>query len=207
MGDSRDTGTAVAIALVIVLVLVLLAGGGALFIWQRQAVLRQEVLARNAEAEAARARALAEQRVAQATQAELSDRPNGIDDDPASIDGSIRTVLQSQQRAWNAGDIEQFMDYYWKSDDLTFSSGGKLTRTWQGTLENYKERYPSPADMGQLSFHNLEVTLLGTEVSLVLGEWQLSRDSGELGGNFTLVFRRLDDKWVIVHDHTSRTEP
>ncbi len=207
MGDSRDTGTAVAIALVIVLVLVLLAGGGALFIWQRQAVLRQEVLARNAEAEAARARALAEQRVAQATQAELSDRPNGIDDDPASIDGSIRTVLQSQQRAWNAGDIEQFMDYYWKSDDLTFSSGGKLTRTWQGTLENYKERYPSPAAMGQLSFHNLEVTLLGTEVSLVLGEWQLSRDSGELGGNFTLVFRRLDDKWVIVHDHTSRTEP
>jgi beta-aspartyl-peptidase (threonine type) len=97
------------------------------------------------------------------------------------------------------------MESYWKSEDLTFSSGGKLTRTWRGTLENYKERYPSRGDMGKLSFINLEVTLLGAEAALVLGEWQLSRESQDLGGNFTLVFRRLGDKWVIVHDHTSRT--
>ena len=97
------------------------------------------------------------------------------------------------------------MESYWKSENLTFSSGGKLTRTWQGTLENYKERYPSRSDMGKLSFHNLEVTPLGVEAALVLGEWQLSRESQDLGGIFTLVFRHLGDKWVIAHDHTSRT--
>ncbi len=172
--------------------------------WQRQEALMQRA---RAEYEVARARAVAERRLAEANQADptMSEQPNAMDDHPNSVEDSVRIVLQTQQRAWNAGDIDQFMESYWKSEDLTFSSGGKLTRTWRGTLENFKERYPSSSDMGKLSFLNLEVTPLGVEAALVLGEWQLSRESQDLGGNFTLVFRRLGDKWVIVHDHTSRT--
>jgi len=30
------------------------------------------------------------------------------------------------------------------------------------------------------------------------------RESEPLSGNFSLVFRKLDGRWVIVHDHTSR---
>ncbi len=203
MHDSRNSDGAV-LAIAGVMVLVLLAGGGGVFIvWQRQEALAQRA---RAEVEVARARAVAERRLVEATQAEptMSQPPSAIDDNPNSIEASIRIVLQTQQRAWNAGDIDQFMESYWNSEDLTFSSGGKLTRTWRGTLENYKERYPSRSDMGKLSFLNLEVTPLGVEAALVLGEWQLRRASENLGGNFTLVFRRLSDTWVIVHDHTSR---
>ena len=203
MRDSRDSDGAV-LVIAVVMVLVLLAGGGGLFmwlVWQRQAALMQR---ERAVAEAARARAVAERRLVEANQAEptMSEQPTAMDDDPNSMEASIRQVLQTQQLAWNAGDIDQFMESYWKSEDLTFSSGGKLTRTWRGTLESYKERYPSRRDMGKLSFLNLDVTPLGVESALVLGEWQLSRVSLDLGGNFTLVFRRLGDKWVIVHDHT-----
>jgi beta-aspartyl-peptidase (threonine type) len=126
--------------------------------------------------------------------------------DPASIEAAIRAVLESQQTAWNEGNVPAFMEHYWKSDDLTFSAGGKVTRTWQGTLENYQQRYPTPHDMGKLAFDNLEVTPLGTQAALVLGDWQLARASGQLGGNFTLIFRRVDDRWVIIHDHTSRAD-
>jgi integrase len=104
-----------------------------------------------------------------------------------------------------AGDIDSFMESYWNSEDLTFSSGGKVTRTWQGTLDNYKERYPTLSEMGKLSFLNLEVTPLGTQAAFVLGEWHLSREAEDLGGIFTLVFRRMGEQWVIVHDQTSRT--
>ncbi|MGI9427910.1 MAG: YybH family protein [Bythopirellula sp.] len=124
-----------------------------------------------------------------------------------SMVASIREVLQTQQQMWNAGDIERFMDHYWKSDKLTFSSGGKVTRSWQSTLDNYRKRYATRSLMGKLSFRNLEVTPLGETAALVLGEWQLQRDSGKLGGNFTLVFRFLNGRWVIVHDHTSSNSP
>ena len=54
----------------------------------------------------------------------------------------IAQTLQVQADAWNAGDIEEFMQTYWKSQLLTFSSGGSVRRGWQATLDNYKQRYP-----------------------------------------------------------------
>jgi beta-aspartyl-peptidase (threonine type) len=121
---------------------------------------------------------------------------------------AIQKVLDDQIQAWNAGDIETFMETYWKSDDLTFSSGGKTTRSWKATLDRYRERYPTKAAMGTTTFKNLEITPLGDAAAMVLGEWQLRRDSGEtIGGNFTLVLRRIQGKWAIIHDHTSQSPP
>ena len=126
----------------------------------------------------------------------------------ATTKAAIQKLLDDQIRAWNAGDVEGFMAYYWKSDDLTFSSGGKTTRSWQATLDRYKERYPTKAAMGTTTFKNLEITPLSDAAAMVLGEWQLRRDNGEtIGGNFTLVLRKIDGKWLIIHDHTSLLPP
>ena len=40
----------------------------------------------------------------------------------------IRIVLQSQQGAWNRGDIDAFMNGYWHSDQTVFVSGDEVTR-------------------------------------------------------------------------------
>jgi beta-aspartyl-peptidase (threonine type) len=117
----------------------------------------------------------------------------------------IVTVIELQQAAWNAGDIDAFMDSYLKTDELTFSSGGQTTRGWQATIDRYKARYNSRELMGTLSFSDLEVTMLGDEAALVLGRWKLERDE-PIGGNFSLVFRKIDGAWVIIHDHTSSSE-
>jgi uncharacterized protein (TIGR02246 family) len=117
----------------------------------------------------------------------------------------IQAVLSQQAAAWNRGDIDAFMEHYWKSDELTFSSGGQTTRGWKSTKENYQRRYPTREKMGQLTFSQLEVTPLGDSAALVLGRWRLERES-PVGGNFSLVFRKMDGKWVIIHDHTSRAE-
>jgi beta-aspartyl-peptidase (threonine type) len=127
----------------------------------------------------------------------------------AMVRVAVQSMLRAQEEAWNRGDIEAFMEYYWKSDDLTFSSGGKTTRGWQATLDNYKERYPTREKMGKVSFQDLEITPLGDATSedvaaMVLGRWQLDREREPVGGNFTLVFRKIDGRWAIVHDHTSR---
>ncbi|MEM9943822.1 MAG: hypothetical protein AAF939_19830, partial [Planctomycetota bacterium] len=46
---------------------------------------------------------------------------------PAKLQQDIEQFLKIQQQAWNQGDLEKFMESYWKSPDLTFSSGGKTT--------------------------------------------------------------------------------
>ncbi len=117
---------------------------------------------------------------------------------------TLEAILQEQAAAWNRGDIDAFMEHYWKSDDLTFSSGGKTTRGWQTTKDGYKQRYPTRERMGFLIFDRLEAFPLADSAALVLGHWHLDR-SGPVGGNFSLVFRKIGGQWVIVHDHTSRT--
>lgn len=119
---------------------------------------------------------------------------------------AIQAVLTQQADAWNKGDIPAFMEHYWKSDELTFSSGGQTTRGWQATKDSYLRRYPTRDQMGQLTFSQLEITSLEANAALMLGRWQLAREM-PVGGNFSLVLRRIDGRWLIVHDHTSRTEP
>src|SRR5215813_10405555 len=55
----------------------------------------------------------------------------------ARVRDAVKKVLHAQQEAWDGGDVRAFMEHYWKSDDLTFSSGGKTTRGWQATLDGY----------------------------------------------------------------------
>jgi beta-aspartyl-peptidase (threonine type) len=120
---------------------------------------------------------------------------------------AIEAVLTRQRDAWNQGDIDAFMEHYWKSDELTFSAGGQTTRGWQATKDNYVKRYPTREEMGQLTFSQLEITPLESSAALVLGRWRLERKPEPVGGNFTLVLRRIDGRWLIIHDHTSRAEP
>ena len=123
--------------------------------------------------------------------------------DGESIEVAIRKVLDDQVAAWNAADLDRFMQHYWKSDQLTFSSGGQTQRGWAATMQRYRDRYPTPEKMGKVRFSELEVQPLGSKAALVLGRWHLLRAGEELDGNFSLVFRLIDGRWQIVHDHTS----
>ena len=116
---------------------------------------------------------------------------------------AINDVLSAQQAAWNRGDVDAFLVGYWRSPELTFSGSSGVSRGWDGVLRRYKKSYPDHAAMGQLDFSDLEFRFLGPDAALVLGQWHLKRESGDIGGVFTLVWQRFPDGWKIIHDHTS----
>lgn len=116
-------------------------------------------------------------------------------------------ILERQAGAWNRGDIDAFMMDYVRSDELSFSAGGETTYGWQATYDRYCDRYDTPEKMGRLTFDNLSCRPLGAEAALVRGDWHLTRAVGDIGGNFSLVFQRIDERWLIVHDHTSVRRP
>ena len=128
----------------------------------------------------------------------------------ADADGTagVRAVLDAQVAAWNRGDLEAFMAGYWRSPELVFCSGATVTTGWEATLERYRKRYKSEGrEMGRLRFEALEVLPLGAASAFARGEYWLRMSDGQQPhGRFTLILRRLDGAWRIVHDHTSSAE-
>ena len=118
-------------------------------------------------------------------------------------DIAIRNVLAIQSQAWNAGNVEAFMQGYWKNDSLKFIGKSGITYGWQKTLDNYKKNYPDAAAMGRLDFTILETKRLSVLYYFVVGKWHLTRTIGNVGGLFTLLFKKINKQWVIVADHSS----
>ncbi|RPE13570.1 DUF4440 domain-containing protein [Chitinophaga lutea] len=116
---------------------------------------------------------------------------------------AIKAVLGTQLTAWNEGNLERFMETYWRSDSLMFIGKSGITYGWQATLDNYKKSYPGKEGMGTLTFNLLEFKKLATDVYFVVGKWHLARTIGDLSGHFTLVVRKMKGEWKIVADHSS----
>jgi uncharacterized protein (TIGR02246 family) len=115
----------------------------------------------------------------------------------------IRDVLHKQQDAWNAGNIEEFMRYYWKSDSLCFMTKNGVTNGWQNTLERYKRGYPDKQSMGKLTFDLIRIDLLAPDAALVAGKWLVDSATKSAEGHFNLLLRKKNGQWLIVLDHTS----
>jgi beta-aspartyl-peptidase (threonine type) len=203
MNDRSEPIGSVAALVVAILLAIAIVGGGLYFYFTRHftAIQAREAMAAEARARAEAERARAAQAILKSAQAKAATLQEGAA--PADVQGEILAVLDAQRALWNAGDIAGFMEHYWKSDELTFSSGGTTTRGWQATLDRYKSKYPTAEKMGALEFSELEVFPQATTSALVLGKWRLAREPDPVGGNFSIVFRKIEGRWLIVHDHTS----
>jgi len=120
---------------------------------------------------------------------------------------AILAILSAQQAAWNKGDVDTFVKGYWESPELTFSGSSGVYRGYDGVLARYRKNYPDRVSMGHLEFSDVEFHFLGHDAALVLGKWHLTREKGDVGGVYTLVWERFSQGWRIIHDHTSAVTP
>ena len=115
----------------------------------------------------------------------------------------VRNLLTRQNQAWNRGDIDAFMIGYWENDSLMFIGKSGVTYGYKNTLSNYKRNYPDTTVMGKLTFTLIQVKQLSPEYFHVTGKYYLTRTIGDASGHFTLVFRKINGKWVVISDHSS----
>ncbi|MCX2678880.1 nuclear transport factor 2 family protein [Galbibacter sp. EGI 63066] len=118
---------------------------------------------------------------------------------------AILKVFNEQESAWNRGDIPAFMEGYWKSEDLAFVGSSGAVFGWEATKERYLKGYPDTTAMGKLTFKVIKLQQVKEGVAQIIGSFHLKRSIGDLNGYFTLIWRKFDDKWLIISDHTSAT--
>lgn len=135
----------------------------------------------------------------------LSCQKNNSGSDSLSDIQQIENHMRIQEDAWNEGDLEGFMQFYWQSDSLRFIGKSGLNMGWTKTLNNYKSSYPNKKEMGTLKFTNKSLDIIGERTIFVVGEWLLIRSDslGDLSGMYSLIWEKKNSNWVITTDHSS----
>ena len=115
----------------------------------------------------------------------------------------LATILDRQSKCWNNGDLLGFMDDYWKSDSLQFVTRNGVLNGWQTMLEYYRKAYPTVEKMGNLYFDLLSVNELDATHAYLVGRWRVQEKDTKKEGYFSLLFQKINKRWLIVVDHTS----
>jgi len=119
-----------------------------------------------------------------------------------AVKKEIGSAMKEQVDSWNSGELAGFMKYYWCSDEMTFHGGKRRLQGWETLNSMYIETY-SGEERGILEFSGLEITALSPGSAYVLGDWKVELPDTVKQGKFTLIWRKMDDGWRIVHDHSS----
>ena len=117
----------------------------------------------------------------------------------------IYNLMKQQEDAWNNGNIENFMNVYWKNDSLVFIGKSGINYGWDKTFSNYKNSYKTKEQMGTLEFKNLICNTINDSTQIVTGKWSLKRNDsiGNINGFYSLIWVKKQTGWKITYDHTS----
>lgn len=118
---------------------------------------------------------------------------------------AIERLLDEQSAAWSRGDLDGFMQAYWRDPRLYYASAGVCVRGWDALLDSYRQRYGQGAELGQAVFSQVEVELLDGDAAKVHGRFEVEADGTRTAaGSYTLVLRRFAGAgWRIVADQVS----
>jgi|TARA_B100000787_G_C16177507_1_gene289879 ketosteroid isomerase-like protein len=124
---------------------------------------------------------------------------------PISLKDSleIMKVMKIQEIAWNNGDIDAFMEGYLKSDELVFSGKSGPVYGWDNTKKRYYISYPNTQVMGKLKFTVKKIRSISLNSAFLIGEYYLKRTTQDSYGHFTLLWKKVNNNWLIISDHTS----
>ncbi len=116
---------------------------------------------------------------------------------------AIRNVLSESSNAWNRGDLDGYMKSFWKDERLRHFFNDDITIGYSAMKERFEARYPDPNNMGTISGSQFDIQIFGPVTAIASGRWSYTHEEVVLKGVVTLVFQKIDDTWLIVHDHST----
>ena len=135
---------------------------------------------------------------------EHTGNPTGREISNTALAVEVTHVLAASAAGWNGGDLGTFMDAYLDSPTTTYWGSQGLLRGYAEIRRHYAPRFAPGAERDSLRFDDIEARRLGTDYALATSRWVLFRgDSVTATGPFTLVLRRVEGEWKIIHDHSS----
>lgn len=131
--------------------------------------------------------------------------PRSVSPDAArAARAEIAATFAHGARAWNAGDLDDFLSDYYPDTGTTYIARRGVLHGVEAIRGAYASRFGPGAQRDSLHFENLEVDVLAPDLANAIAWYVLMRgDSVTARGPTSLLMRKRDGRWRIVHDHSS----
>ena len=125
-----------------------------------------------------------------------------------TLRAELETMLRRAAADWNRGDLDGFMSDYLPGDSTTYIGGRGLVRGPSAIRASYARLFTGEIQRDSLSFVILDVDPVAPDAANLIAQYILTRraggrDSVTARGPTSLLVRRVDGRWRIVHDHSS----
>jgi uncharacterized protein (TIGR02246 family) len=125
-----------------------------------------------------------------------------------AVRAELQAMLERAAGNWNRGDLDAFMSDYLPSDSTTYVGGRGLVRGPAAIRNSYARLFTGEVVRDSLSFTILDVDPVAPDVANLIARYILARrvggrDSVTASGPTSLLVRRVEGRWRIVHDHSS----
>lgn len=135
-------------------------------------------------------------------------KTDGAKADPAQ---AVRAVFDRLVEGIQQADAEKVMSVYDKNERiLFFNNNGTATLGWETMLANRVSAYAKTKNVS-LDVTGVRVEMLSPTSAYVTCKWKQTQEyDGKLesaSGRMTLIFKKINRDWKIVHLHTSPDNP
>ncbi len=118
---------------------------------------------------------------------------------------AILDVMRLDEKTWNAGDIEGYVDLYAPDDSTRMIYKGGAVFGKPAILAFYKKYWPREK-MGQLRLEHDCVMRLSKKYYWTSGHFYVSypgqADKKEVSGRFSGLMKKVKGRWYIFTDHS-----
>ncbi|WP_237144161.1 YybH family protein [Pontibacter pamirensis] len=117
---------------------------------------------------------------------------------------AVQQSLDAQVQAWNSGDLEKAMTFYWNSPEMLWISKAGVERGYQEVLDMFRTDFADPSLMGTYTYEPLHIEHLSPEAVFYVFRWKIEKDDAILmGGVSSQLWKKVEGRWVATSEHAS----
>jgi ketosteroid isomerase-like protein len=116
----------------------------------------------------------------------------------------VKKALDRQVNAWNNGDLEKAMSYYWNSPEILWVSKSGIQKGYQPVLEDFRKEFADKTKMGIYSYEPLHIEEISNSSVYFVIRWKIVLNGQKImGGISSQVWKKISGEWVITVEHAS----